>query len=519
MRLPLPSRSDGAAAGVYECSAGSSLIVIGANGAGKTRFKNALMESLGDHALSLSALEGLYTRRATDGNEPAWSLRRRFATGIPGIPAQASTLELMLAQVMHDEMLNLLSYKLMRADNKKAVLRRTRLDELIELWQEVFPGNRILIESGRILFTREEHDGSPISSVRLSDGEKAVLYLIGGILYAPSHAAIFVEAPEMFLHPSVTSPLWNRLEALRPDCVFCYCTHDTDFASSRHRARVLWVRGYEAEAHTWDYTLMPEGEGISREIYASLTGSRKPVLFIEGDARSIDSRLYPLIFPDYMVRSLGSCNKVIEATRTFNDLSVLHKVDSMGIVDRDRRNDDETAYLRRKNILVPEVAEIENMFVLEDVVQAMARHSHKDADRAVAKVRKSIINLFKAEVRQQALMHVRHRVKRAMEYRVDARFDSIASMEQHLAELTREIAPRQMYEQMCRQFHEYADTGDYASVLKVFNRKSMLVSCNVAQLCGVKSRGAYIDGVIALLPTRCDAAEQVRTAIRRSLNI
>lgn len=432
--------------------------------------------------------------------------------------ASASTLELMLQQLMHDEMLNLLNYKLCRADGKKAVLKRTRLDILIELWQEVFPGNRILLENGRILFGRNDDSGAPISSIRLSDGEKAVLYYIGALLYAPAKAAIFVEAPEIFLHPSITSPVWNRLEALRPDCVFCYSTHDTDFASTRNRARILWVRGYDAGRRTWDYALMPEGEGISKEIYDSLTGSRKPVLFIEGDRRSIDARLYPLIFPDYSVRSLGSCNKVIEATRTFNDLSAFHKVDSMGIVDRDRRNDDETGYLRRKNILVPEVAEIENMFLLEDVIYTMARRARKDADRAVTKVKNAIINLFKGELRQQALMHVRHRVKRTMEYRVDARFENIESMEQHLEDLARELAPRQMYEKTCRRFQKYVEQADYASILKVFNRKSMLTSSNVASLCGFKSTENYIDGVITLLRGRSDDAERVRDAIRRTLN-
>ena len=83
-------------------------------------------------------------------------------------------------------------------------------------------------------------------------------------------------------------------------------------------------------------------------------GSRKPVLFIEGDGiHSIDARLYPLLFKDYSVKSLGSCNKVIEATRTFNDLTGF---DSRGIVDRDRRDDKEVAYLRGKRIMVPEVA-------------------------------------------------------------------------------------------------------------------------------------------------------------------
>ena len=63
---------------------------------------------------------------------------------------------------------------------------------------------------------------------------------------------------------------------------------------------------------------------------------------------------------------------MIESTRSFNDLKQMHHLDSHGIVDRDRRTDAEVGYLRRKNILVPEVAEVENIFLLEDVVKTMA---------------------------------------------------------------------------------------------------------------------------------------------------
>ena len=180
----------------------------------------------------------------------------------------------------------------------------------------------------------------------------------------------------------------------------------------------------------WDYALMPSQDGIAPELYMSLVGARKPVLFIEGDSRrSIDARLYPLIFPDFTVRSLGSCNKVIESTRTFNGLASFHSMDSFGIVDRDRRDDQEVEYLRSKRVMVPDVAEIENMFLIEDVVRAMATVGGHDAVRAVAKVKRTVIALFKADVRQQALQHTRHYMKRMMERRVDGRFPDIATLE------------------------------------------------------------------------------------------
>ena len=256
---------------------------------------------------------------------------------------------------MHEEMLNLIGYKLAIANDSQSKLKRTKLDKVIEIWQEVFPDNKVLINSGKILFSRGL-DPENYSALKLSDGERAVLYYAGAVLYAPHNSVIFVDSPEMFLHPTLTSSLWNRLETLRRDCAFCYTTHDPDFASSRNGAPVIWVRDCDIEQHAWDYDIMPSQDGIASELYMSLVGARKPVLFIEGDShRSIDARLYPLIFPDFTVRSLGSCNKVIEATRTFNGLASFHRLDSMGIVDRDRRDDKEVEYLtRQKHFWFPE---------------------------------------------------------------------------------------------------------------------------------------------------------------------
>ena len=191
----------------------------------------------------------------------------------------------------------------------------------------------------------------------------------------------------------LTASLWNRLESARADCTFVYTTHDTEFASSRNGALVVWVRDCDPADDAWDYEVLPPHSGLTQELYMTLIGARKPVLFIEGDSeRSIDAKLYPLIFPDYNVRSLGSCNKVIEATRTFNDLNTPHKVESCGIVDRDRRDEAEVAYLRRKRVTVPDVAEIENMLLLVDIIAAMAE-SHGHWRRGLQKVKRAVINM------------------------------------------------------------------------------------------------------------------------------
>lgn len=520
MELTLPRRRDSQAPLAIELNPDSALVIIGANGSGKTRFTSAVIRSLGDRAFRVSALDALYTRR-TDMSELSESFIRNLS---PSIVAQTertkapfTVLELLLLQLMNDEMVNLIAYKLARAGGERRELSATRLDRVISLWQEVFPGNKVLIDSGKILFSRGVNVET-YSAVRLSDGERAVLYYAAAVLYAPKNGVIFVDSPEMFLHPTLTSSLWNRLQAERADCTFCYTTHDTEFAASRNGAPAIWVRDFDPSKEAWDYDLMPPESKISPELYMTLAGARKPILFIEGDSqRSIDAKLYPLIFPDYTVRSLGSCNKVIESTRTFNDLASFHKLDSFGIVDRDRRDDAEVGYLRAKKIMVPDVAEIENILLLEDIVRTMAQVNGCDPDRVFVKVRKTILSLFRADLHQQALLHTRHRVKRTMEYRVDARVSNIDTLRQHLSDLLVEIDPQAIFDGFCARFTEYENAGDYNSILRVFNQKSMLTSSNVAQLCGYKNKEAYISGILNVLRHESPAADKIRHAVRAIL--
>lgn len=519
MKISLPCHIDGHSLTVD--SENNPIVIVGANGAGKSRFSGNLASRLGDdRAFSLSALHGLYVRDREAVAQTSVGHLCAERLGPKAIDAdRQNELELLLGLLMHDEMLNLLRYKLVRSEGGETELQRTRLDEVMELWQEVFPGNRILVESGGFLFSRDNSDDR-YSSLRLSDGEQAVIYYIAGVLYAPEGAAIFINSPEMFLNPTIMQALWSRIEMLRPDCTFIYTTHDLEFTSSRSNAKVIWVRNFEPASVAWDYAVLGDTTDLTEDVCSAIIGARKPVLFIEGDGiHSIDSKLYPLVFKEFSVKSLGSCNKVIEATRSFNDLNSFHHLDSYGIVDRDRRDEHEVAYLRGKRVMVPEVAEIENILMLEDVIKAVAASRGRNAEKVFEKVRRAIVGQFEQALRQQALMHTRHRVKRTVEYRIDGRFTNINMLEEHIAGLHREIAPRKIYEDLCRTFRRYVDECDYASVLKVYNQKSMLASCNVAALCGLRNKDEYVAAIIDLLRHNTVYSQRITRAVKRCFGL
>lgn len=498
------------------------LIIIGANGSGKTRFTEYLINELKGRSFRLSALDALYDSRESDTLPGSIDMLSQEAVLMSSFIRNdaGSQFERLMALLLNEEVLNLLSYKMNASTKLQSELRKTRFDKVVELWQEIFPDNRILLEGGKLLFSRSI-DPEKYSSVKLSAGEKAVLYYIGATLFAMENAVIFVDNPGIFLHPSIMHTMWNSLEELRPDCTFIYTTHDLEFASTRTNNSVVWVRNYDAQSKTWEYDVLPPHSGLSEDIYLAIIGSRKPVLFIEGDeTHSIDSKLYPLIFTEYTVKSLGSCNKVIEATRTFNDLNTFHHMDSYGIVDRDRRDSKEVEYLRRKKIYVPDVAEIENILMLEEVIKTVARRHQRDENRVFSEVKKSIMTQFKQDVRQQAMQHTRHRVKRIFEHRVDGKFTNINALEDHITDLVAEINPRGTYEAFCREFHGYVESDSYQSVLRVYNQKSMVNSSNVANLCGVSGgKDGYVRAILKILKGNGSDAHRIRCAIIRCFGI
>ena len=521
MSITLPKRIDGQPSPTL--NGRQQITVVGANGSGKTRFINKIIESLGDKAFSISALSALYPIRNT--TSPAQTITACYNRALQSVqfvkPVAETEFEMLLFLLLNDEMSDMFAYKIsaLECADQPPQLPRTKIDTVVKLWKEVFPKNDVQRAVGKIKFTNRLGKDA-FNPRQLSAGEKAVFFYIGATLYAPKGSIIFVDSPTLFLHRSITQSLWTTIEGHRPDCTFVYLTHDIEFPTSRTDNITVWVRGWNVQDEAWDYEIIQPHESLSDQLIIELTGSRKPVLFVEGDTEhSLDFRLYSLIFPEYTVKPMGSCTKVIETVRSVNDIQGFHHLDSRGIVDRDRRNAKEVDYLRQKKIYVPDVAEIENIMMLEGVIRTVARVNGKDADKVFARVRSNIVKLFKSELRQQALMHTRHQVKRTIEVVVDRRFQNINALEEHLDNLGSEIRPRAIYEGLCRDFNRYVQEADYRSVLRVYNQKTMLTSSNVAQLCGCKSKDDYIHAIFNILKRDNADSQAIRTAIKQCFQI
>lgn len=449
-------------------------VLLGGNGSGKSLFMNEIRRLNEENAYGISAVTG----------------------GMPGVVTESlKQLMTILADDRHtDDFFTLKS-----------------------IWEETFPGNKITsAESGLRIRSRSGNDLIPLKT--LSRGEKAGLYYIAAVLLAPKDALVLVDSPTLFLHPTAVGVLWDRIERARRDCRFVYDTNDANFASRQNRSTAIWIKDYDAASHSWEYQIITNGD-LPDEIFLQMMGSRRPILFTEGDmAHSIDIRLYSTVFPEFTVKPLGSCDKVIESTRTMLSLRSMHHIDSYGLVDRDRRSDEEVGYLRAKHILVPEVAEVENIFLSPGVVETMAEIRGKNSKKVLKAVRQEVMHKFEQMLDDQALQHTRHRMKRDVERKIDARFTCITALELHIKSLIKKLRPREVFDRLRADFRRMLKGGDYEGVLKVFNHKPLLTGSCVSKLLGYSNSDDYISGVISAMKTPDEKAEKLRAEIRKLLN-
>lgn len=325
----------------------------------------------------------------------------------------------------------------------------------------MFPHNRLVRKSGFIELASTSRDSNSYTAGRMSDGEKIVFYLIGAVLCANPGELLIIEEPEILLHNSIKNLLWDEIEALRPDCTYVYLTHDIDFTTSRPEGKRIWIRDYNADAHVWDYQLIESNDSLPEEVYIDILGSRKPILFIEGtDSNSIDNRLYPLIFPDFMVKPMGGCQKVIETTKAFRQLQDFHTLESMGIVDRDRRTQGEIDYLRDQHIFVPDVAEVENLLMLEPVIKTVARRLMRDPEQVFGQVKENVIRLFEKDLESQVILHAKHRVRRKLETTVDRKITTVEQLTEHVESIRFNVHVDEIYSGIKDKFIQYTETGD-----------------------------------------------------------
>lgn len=370
--------------------AGSSVVFVGANGTGKTRLATYIEEQLGINAHRISAHRALTLnptvpkiseanallglRVGYSGENAAIHHRAGSRWGGKNSVHMLNDFDFLI-QALFAEQSNraLTTHKKVRSgDNSSA--DPTKFEILTEIWEQLLPHRKLHVSGDDIQVSDADAD-QYYSGSEMSDGERAVFYMLGQTLVAVENSLIIFDEPELHIHRSIMAKLWDAVESVRPDCAFLFITHDLEFASSRIADKyVLRQYSFNNSNPSWNIEKIPSDSGFDEELTTLILGSRKPILFVEGTGSSLDIALYRSCFPEWSIVPKGSCEEVIHSVVTMRRNASLTRITCSGIVDADDYSQDDRHYLQNLGIATLPVSEIENLILLPNVSSVIAQN-------------------------------------------------------------------------------------------------------------------------------------------------
>lgn len=241
------------------------------------------------------------------------------------------------------------------------------LKKLIEIYNSLGTTRKLDFDSSNYTFKLYNNEMSiiPYNLSEGSDGERAIFQIISYTLLCPTNSYLLIDEPENHLNSALLKELFNILEEERKDVIFIYFSHDIEFIESRNNVKYVYLDNFNG--NNWDVEEIDTFSDIPMDIIIKIIGSKKDILFVEGEFNKLDYKLYSLLFPDKNVIPVSSCENVISHCRSLKDIRFIYqKVE--GIIDFDFREQSEIISLNQDNIHVLDYNEIENVLLSSTII-------------------------------------------------------------------------------------------------------------------------------------------------------
>ncbi|MFZ2193535.1 MAG: DUF4435 domain-containing protein [Candidatus Moraniibacteriota bacterium] len=491
----------------------SGLVIIGANGAGKTRFGSKI-ENLNQNSKRISAQRMLQISENVakqDFDEAFSNFLQSYKNQSPVTPQ--NDFQQLLVSIFSEESRRDSNYvkEARNSENKQTpTVPDSVIDKINDIWDKIFPHRKMILENNKVRVKESTETEETYSGVEMSDGEKVGLYLISQVLLASKDSLIIVDEPELHLHKALMARLWNALESFRSDCQFIYITHDLDFAVSKSISQKIWIRKYINNIWTWEF--IEEKDVLPENLYIEVAGSRKPILFVEGDRGSLDYKIYQIIYPDFTVVPVGSCVKVIEVVKSFRTAKYLHDVKVCGIIDRDFRSEEELVSLSNEKIFNTYYSEIENILLSSEVIEYVAILLGKDPAISIDKTRNIIKDRIESQLEVISFKKLQKNIMHDLENEISKSTDN----DTFFVGLENIIAQKEQFIDKSRQsFDEAKNSDDMNKMLAVFPEKGL--SNSISGIFDIKSSSAK--PYISLILRKLNVDKSLKDIIKLKLPI
>lgn len=255
----------------------TSIVLIGANGSGKTRMSSWIEFNNPDipiHRISaqkslnmpISTRPSEITKSqeqllyGTSNDNKQWLKKQGKLNSRWGNNPETHMLNdfsQLMEYLVTEEYEKSLEYRNKHKNGDLDFSNNTKLEDIKEIWENVIPNKQLKICAGKIEVSNIAASDDLYNGAEMSDGERAIFYFIGEVLSVPDNSIIIIDEPENHLHKSILIRLWNAIEAKKETCVFIYITHSLDFAISRANSQLVWIKNMP-QKNVWEYELLDD---------------------------------------------------------------------------------------------------------------------------------------------------------------------------------------------------------------------------------------------------------------------
>ncbi|MGI4728972.1 MAG: DUF4435 domain-containing protein, partial [Janthinobacterium lividum] len=221
----------------------------------------------------------------------------------------------------------------------------------------------------------------------------------------------------------------------------------------------------------WEIEDIPENE-LPESLLLELLGSRKNILFCEGEKGSIDEKVYNILFPDFTITPVGTCFQVINHTKAFNKIPKLLTY-AFGLVDTDHHLPERLEKLKGDNIFSFSVSEVENLFLDEEFLKYLAKNILIDDSSIIDKIKFDIIDELNKHKVTQAANFVSNRIDYYFKDSNIKKGNSVEEIESNYKIFTEEIDINEFFKNRLNEIEAIILGKDYCKAISVYNNKGL----------------------------------------------
>ena len=475
-----------------------NVVFIGANGGGKTTLLRKLLKTTGENQVGYYQADRLLLLdKELNNGGSLEKLKEQWKNNAKNIRDVENTNSdrgyeirremqyvVALIEKVHAQEMDRMRRGALEGEDSKT-------DKIIRVWNELIPQNEMYMDGEMKVKTKK---GQDYSKNFLSNGERTILYFLSSIFLTERKAYYFIDEPENSLHPLAVTRLWDVIEEECKGSVFVYLTHDINFAISRFNSKKYWIKNFDGKE--WEFEELQATSNIPTELILQLIGNTRKILFVEGTKESIDVQLYSKLYPEMHVVPCGGCEDVIRMTKAINlpEMKKINPIIAYGIIDTDRRTEEELLALQKANVYAIRAAEVENLFLTEEVLDIAGKHFSDE--NLVENVKNELFDKLADEIEQQAVLRARKELKTVIN-ELQEKEGSYEDFKNDTEKLKGRINAKSAYERWRSEFSNIVHDKDYNGLIRCYNRKGAATfAAKMLNMCG---RMAYINLILKLI--------------------